>query len=134
MIDAICAKKLPIVLEETFNQTLNFIEQVAGRTAVIIPHLGLLNGGFDVLLSTKIWQEKNIYADTALAGHREIISFLEHYTADRLIFGSDYPFGMPGPQLNRLKQMEIEQSDLEKICFRNISELLNIKAERSSSL
>jgi len=124
MIDTICAKKLPIVLEETFEQTMIFIEHVAGRTPVIIPHLGLLNGGFDTLSATKIWQDNNIYADTALAGHREISNFLENYGADGLIFGSDYPFGMPGHQLNRLTRMGIGQNDLEKICFRNILKLL----------
>jgi predicted TIM-barrel fold metal-dependent hydrolase len=124
MVDAICTRKLPIVLEETFEQTLKFIEQVAGRTAVIIPHLGLLNGGFDTLLDAGIWKDDNIFADTALAGRREISIFLETYGADRLIFGSDYPFGMPGPQLNRLTRMGIGKNDLEKICSGNILGLL----------
>ena len=127
MIDAICARKLPIVLEETFEQTLEFIEQVAGRTPVIIPHLGMLNGGFEALFDAKVWQDKNIFGDTALAGPNEISRFIEHYGADRLIFGSDYPFGMPGPQLNQLIQLGIESNDLVKICSGNILRLF--KAE-----
>ncbi len=126
MIDAICSKNLPIVLEETFRQTLNFLEQVAGRTPVIIPHLGLLNGGFDRLLNAGVWNDENIYADTALAGNVEISSFLDTYGSDRLIFGSDYPFGMPGSQLEQIKNMGIGKKDLEKICGRNILKLLKI--------
>ncbi len=38
MIDAIYERGLPVVLEETFDRTIWFIEQTAGRT-VIIPHL-----------------------------------------------------------------------------------------------
>ena len=129
MIDAICAGKLPIVLEETFDRTVKFIEQVAGRTPVIIPHLGLLNGGFDALSDAKIWENDTVYGDTALAGPYEISSFLERYGADRLIFGSDYPFGMPGHQLNQLIGMGIGQNDLEKICSRNILKLLKVKTK-----
>lgn len=124
MIDAICTRKMPIVLEETFEQTMSFIEQVAGRTPVIIPHLGLLNGGFDTLLDAGIWKNNNILADTALAGRREISIFLEKYGADRLIFGSDYPFGKPSLQLNQIASMGIGQDDLEKICSGNILRLL----------
>ena len=126
MIDAICSRNLPIVLEETFRQTLKFIEQVEGRTPVIIPHLGLLNGGFDRLLNAGIWDDDNIYGDTALAGKYEISSFLDRYGPDRIIFGSDYPFGMPGSQLDQIKNMGITEKDLEKICGKNILKLLKI--------
>ena len=124
MIDAVCAQRLPVVLEETFAQTLRFVERVAGRTAVIIPHLGLLNGGFDRLLAAGIWEAPNLYADTALAGRQAITTFLERYGADRLIFGSDYPFGLPGPQLRDLRRMDIPPVELQKICAGTIQTLL----------
>lgn len=120
MIDAICSKKLPIVLEETFDHTLKFVARVAGRTPVIVPHLGMLNGGFHRLLEAGVWDDTDVWADTALAGGEEIGIFLEKYGPDRLIFGSDYPFGMPGSQLQRLKNMGINRPDLEKICSANI--------------
>lgn len=126
MIDAICSKNLPIVLEETFSQTLTFIERIAGRTSVIIPHLGLLNGGFDRLLNAGIFNDDNIYADTALAGRFEISNFLDRYGPERLVFGSDYPFGMPGSQLDQIKNMGIADKDLEKVCGKNIQKLLKI--------
>lgn len=124
MTDAICRKNLPIVLEETFDRTLKFIEQVSGRTPVIIPHLGLLNGGFERLHAAGVWEAANVYADTALAGIVEINTFLEKYGADRLIFGSDYPFGHPGSQLGRLQSIGIAAGDLRKICAGNIMGLI----------
>jgi hypothetical protein len=124
MIDAICNRKLPIVLEETFDRTFKFIDQVAGRTPVIIPHLGLLNGGFESLLEAGIWDNPDVFADTALAGPYEISSFLDRHGADRLIFGSDFPFGLPGPQLKQIQQMGVAAGDLEKICSKNILKLI----------
>ncbi|MCP4689929.1 MAG: amidohydrolase family protein [Desulfobacterales bacterium] len=124
MIDAICARGLPIVFEETLQTTLMFLERVAGRTPVIIPHLGLLNGGYDALAAAGVWEEKNIFADTALAGNREITDYLERRGAHRLIFGSDWPFGDPGAQLMGLKSLGAPRDDLEKICAGNILGLL----------
>ena len=124
MIEAICWEELPIVLEETFARTLWFIDQVAGRTPVIIPHLGLLNGGFHRLLHSGVWENDSVYADTALAGQEEIRIFLDRYGSSRLLFGSDYPFGMPGPQLQQLKKMGIAIDDLEMIFGKNIDRLV----------
>ena len=125
MIDAICDRNLPIVLEETFHQTLAFIERIAGRTAIIIPHLGLLNGGFDRLLAAGVWNDTNIFADTALAGQYEIETFLATYGPDRLIFGSDFPFGMPASQLRTVTRLGLSPEDLEKILSGNIMRLLS---------
>ena len=127
MLDLICDKKLPIVLEETFDRTVKFIDQVAGRTPVIIPHLGLLNGGFETLFAAGVWDNPSVFADTALAGSSEISIFLDSYGSERLIFGSDFPFGMPAPQLNRLLQSGTPQRDLENICSKNIARLLRIR-------
>ena len=127
MIEAICRKKMPIVLEETFSRTLWFIQQVSGRTPVIIPHLGMLNGGFGRLLRSGVWEDESVYADTALAGSEEIEIFLERYGPSRLLFGSDYPFGMPGPQLQQLKGIGIGEGDLKMICGGNIDGILRKK-------
>jgi len=124
MIDAICERKLPIVLEETFDRTWKFVSQVAERTEVIIPHLGMLNGGFERLLESGIWDSERVYADTALAGRWEISEFLERYGATRLIFGSDYPFGTPATQLWMLQSLGMEEADLAAVCGANIARLL----------
>jgi predicted TIM-barrel fold metal-dependent hydrolase len=126
MIDAICSRQLPIVLEETFERTLQFIRQVAGRTVVIIPHLGLLNGGFERLRQAGVWEDDTVYADTALAGRDDIGTFVEDYGAERLLFGSDYPFGRPADQLAGVRNLGLGENALEKICGGNISRLLKV--------
>jgi hypothetical protein len=41
--------QLPIVYEEELATTQKFLAQVDGRTSIIIPHLGILNGGYNKL-------------------------------------------------------------------------------------
>jgi len=126
MLDGICQRGFPIVMEETFEHTLNFLDKIRDRTAVIIPHLGMLNGGFERLLDAGIWKDANVYADTALAGRREMAVFAENFGPERLLFGSDYPFGEPGDELSRLRAVGFSDAELEMICSANISKLLGI--------
>jgi hypothetical protein len=118
--------KLPIVLEESFTNTRSFIRRVNGRTTIIIPHMGGLNGGFSALFKSGIWDEETVYADTALASEREIAQFLDRYGSGRIIFGSDFPFGMPGGELQEVKGMNLGKEDFENIVSHNILRLLNV--------
>ncbi len=118
--------QLPIVLEETFKNTMNFIARVDGRTPVIIPHMGGLNGGFPALFKSGIWDNETIYADTALATGQEIAMFLDRYGSDRLLFGSDFPFGVPGSELREIIELQLSKSDFENVVYNNILKLLKV--------
>jgi predicted TIM-barrel fold metal-dependent hydrolase len=120
--------QIPIVLEESFENTRYFIRRVAGRTPVIIPHMGGLNGGFAALFHGGVWDDDSVYADTALASEREIAVFLKRYGSGRLLFGSDFPFGMPYSELRRVKDMNLKGEDLENIVCRNILRLMKANA------
>ena len=115
---------LPVVLEESFENTLYFVKRVDGRTPVIIPHMGGLNGGFAALFRGGLWDDETIYADTALAGRREVALFVEKYGVDRLLFGSDFPFGIPGEELEKLKGLGLSKEDWEKVVSKNIRGLV----------
>jgi predicted TIM-barrel fold metal-dependent hydrolase len=117
---------LPIVLEESFDNTRYFIRRVKGRTPVIIPHMGGLNGGFTALFRSGMWDDETIYADTALASGREISVFLDKYGSDRLLFGSDFPFGTPGSELQEVIRLNLGKQDFENIVCHNILRLLKI--------
>ena len=118
--------KLPIVLEESFANTRSFIRRVNGRTSIIIPHMGGLNGGFSALFKSGIWDDETVYADTALASGREIAQFLDRYGSRRILFGSDFPFGTPSGELREVKEMNLGKEDFENIVCRNILRLLNV--------
>jgi predicted TIM-barrel fold metal-dependent hydrolase len=118
--------KLPIVLEESFANTRSFIRRVNGRTTIIIPHMGGLNGGFSALFKSGIWDDETVYADTALASAQEIAQFLDRYGSRRILFGSDFPFGTPGGELQEVAGMNLGKEDFENIVCHNILRLLNI--------
>ncbi len=115
---------LPILFEETFQNTLYFLKRVAGRTKIIIPHMGGLNGGFKALFQSGIWDEETVYADTALGSSAEIAQFLEKYGSGRLIFGSDFPFGIPYQELQKIVYMKLSPADNDAVVCHNIQRLL----------
>lgn len=118
--------KLPIVLEESFKNTLYFIERVNKRTPIIIPHMGGLNGGFSSLFKAGVWDNETVYADTALASGYEMKTFLDRYGSERLLFGSDFPFGNPGNELQEVLRLNLGKEDLENVVSRNVMRLLRV--------
>jgi uncharacterized protein len=118
--------QLPILFEESYENTLYFIKRVNGRTPIIIPHMGGLNGGFSNLLETGIWDQEAVYTDTSLGTVSEMETFIARYGVDRLLFGSDFPFGIPSNELAKVKQLNLKQADYEKIVGINILKLLRV--------
>jgi len=72
---------------------------------VIIPHLGMLNGGFQVIANAGLWERENVWADTALASRDEIREYIRRYGDQRLLFGSDFPFGSPSAELRKVRSL-----------------------------
>jgi predicted TIM-barrel fold metal-dependent hydrolase len=76
---------------------------------VIIPHLGLLNGGFRAIAEAGLWECENVWADTALASRDEIRAYLDRYGHRRLLFGSDFPFGSPSAELQKIRSLALDR-------------------------
>jgi predicted TIM-barrel fold metal-dependent hydrolase len=83
-----------------------------------------LNGGFQALFHSGIWNDETIYADTALASGWEISRFLETYGSGRLLFGSDFPFGSPDQELQKLIRLSLGREDLENVVSGNFLRLI----------
>ena len=97
---------------------------MAGRTPIIIPHLGGLNGGFDALFEAGIWDGETVYADTALASTREMGIFLKRYGSRKLLFGSDFPFGIPSSELSKVRHLGLKEDDFGNVVSRNVLRLI----------
>jgi len=123
MIEAICERRLPVVLEETFSNTQDFLARIKGRTPVIIPHLGMLNGGFERLERAGSWQQANVYADTALASPAELNTYLAVHGPERLVFGSDWPFGLPAAEVAKLEDLDLSDEAFQAVCGSTILRL-----------
>jgi predicted TIM-barrel fold metal-dependent hydrolase len=115
---------MPVVMEEEFGNTVRFIEEIAKDVTVIIPHMGMLNGGYGAIKNHGLWSRPNVYADTALASVSEITDYIHEYGIDRIIFGSDFPFGDPKRELQKIMDLQIPQEQKEIICRLNIQRLL----------
>jgi aminocarboxymuconate-semialdehyde decarboxylase len=76
---------------------------------------------------------KRFYADTASFGVKETIELgIKFFSPDRVVFGTDYPFG-PEQGLKYLrdtieavKSMGLHEETLEKILYSNAAKLLKI--------
>ena len=126
IIKEITERRMPVVLEETFTNTCWFAQQLAPEAVIIIPHLGALNGSYPVLERTGIWQRPNTYADTALAPIEHLRHFTQHYGPERLLFGSDFPFGAPGHELSKVEALNLPGADLDNVLGGNILRLIEI--------
>jgi len=125
MIREITRRRLPIVLEESYANTCRFVEQLAPDAVVIIPHLGALNGSYAALEGAGIWRRANTYADTALADTEAMRHFVRHYGPERLLFGSDFPFGTPAHELRSVTELGLSSADFEKVAGGNVRALID---------
>jgi len=107
-IGEIRRRNLPVVLEEEFDNTLRFIRELAQGVTVIIPHLGMLNGGFRAIAEAGLWDQENVWGDTALASTAEIREYVQRYGYRRLLFGSDFPFGSPAFELRKVMGLGLD--------------------------
>ncbi len=124
-IEEIRRRGMPVCIEEEYENTLYFINGLAPGVKVIIPHCGMLNGGYDRLRRHGIWEMPNIYADTALAPVGDIRDYISRYGCERLMFGSDFPFGNPVSELNKILRLKLTGEQERAIIGLNITMLLD---------
>ncbi len=129
-IEHICEHRYPVIIEDEFANTLELVRRLNGRTVAIIPHFGFLNGGYRQLKKAGLFENLNVYVDTALASPREIEDFAADYGTDRIIFGSDYPFGMPSSERSKIDRL-FSGADREKVFSQNLLSLLQPRGSRA---
>jgi predicted TIM-barrel fold metal-dependent hydrolase len=115
---------LPIVFEEELAFTETFV-RMTKTLKVIIPHLGLLGGNpMDFLDAFK--KRANCYFDTALASQEQILRFVKEIGPERLLFGSDIPFGTMKNELNKVLSLPIGDTEKELILSKNVKKLIGL--------
>jgi len=124
LVDQLRKADKPIVFEEELEFTERFVEAAPGLK-LIIPHLGLLGGSpIDFLNSFK--DKPNIYFDTALADRATILRFVKTIGPERVLFGSDIPFGSMGSELSKVMGLDIPDGEKELILSGNIMRLAKL--------
>jgi hypothetical protein len=116
---------LPIVFEEEFFFTKNFVRKTK-NLKIIIPHLGALGGNpIDFLHTFKT--RENVYFDTALASSSMTMSFIGKIGYERILFGSDIPFGTMKSELEKILTLPIGDDQKEWILSKNLKRLIRLK-------
>lgn len=119
--------QFPVVLEEEFDETIAFVRRMQD-VPVIIPHMGKLNGGWQLM--EEFYNEKHVYFDTSTAPLEAIDSILNQVGAERVIFGSDVsgtkqPFyNFPKVELEKLSKLSVSESERSLILGENIERIV----------
>jgi predicted TIM-barrel fold metal-dependent hydrolase len=113
---------LPIVFEEELSFTEAFVRKTK-HLKIIIPHLGMLGGNpIDFLHTFKA--SENVYFDTALASPDTVMRFIENIGHERILFGSDIPFGTMKWELEKVLSLPISDDKKEWILSKNLKRLI----------
>lgn len=116
-------RNMPVCLEEELSNTLQFLNRLAPGVRVIIPHCGMLNGGYEQLSRLEIWKRPEVFTDTALAPSGVIKDYVKRYGHERIHFGSDFPFGDPGSELRKIIRLGFSEEEVQAILGLNILRL-----------
>ncbi len=132
-IQEIRRRNLPVCLEEEWNNTLTFIRDLAQGIRIIIPHCGLLNGGYEGFVREGIWAMPNIYTDTSLVPASIVSDYVKRYGYSRIMFGSDFPFGDPVSEMRKIQRMGFPEDVSRAVLGENVIRLVTeFQGERSS--
>lgn len=124
LIDQLRAIDKPIIFEEDLDFTRRFVAMAEG-VKLIIPHLGLLGGNpYDFLTTFK--ENQSIYFDTALGSRDQILRFVETIGPERVLFGSDVPFGSMRGEVDKVLSLPVPRGDKEALLYKNIIRLARL--------
>jgi predicted TIM-barrel fold metal-dependent hydrolase len=115
---------LPLVFEEEFAFTEAFLRRTK-TLKVIIRHMGLL-GGNPMDFAQALKKHGVVYVDTASATSGTIAKFADMIGRERIIFGSDIPFGGMRRELEKVVATPLNQDGRELILGRNITRLIGL--------
>jgi len=120
MMGAIRERGLPVLIEEEFEHTVRFINELAPDIRICVPHIGILNGGYEALKAAGVWAKPNVFTDTSPGGHVDVIRrYLDDYGPERAFFGSDYPFGIPAVALEGIESIRMAEEDRKLVLCEN---------------
>jgi uncharacterized protein len=111
----------PVIFEEDLAFTERFVEMAAGLT-LIVPHLGMLGGDPRSFLRS-FRRNSSIYFDTALCRKDTLLEFVETIGPERVLFGSDIPFGSMGSELQKVLGLTIPREQKELLLSKNFMRL-----------
>ncbi len=124
LVEKIAATGKPVIFEEELDFTRTFVEMFPDMT-IIIPHLGLL-GGYPLDFLKAFRHNENVYFDTALGSSDTIFEFVRAIGPERVLFGSDVPFGTMRSELAKITGLSLSDKDKELVVSGNVIRLARL--------
>lgn len=121
-VDSIADLDLPVIFEEELEFTESFVEKFP-EIKLVIPHLGGL-GGNPLSFLESFKEKENVYFDTSLGAKRNIEKFIATVGCERILFGSDLPFGYMNSEIEKILSLDLDARNLELILNENAERLL----------
>lgn len=124
--------RVPILIHTGEPDTYGFAQPtLVGDLADSFPDLTLIIGHMgkrlfeDAILVGK-WFE-NVILETSFRNPRDIARAVRKVGADRVIYGSDMPFGLPEIEMMKVRVCDISEEEKELVLGGNISRILEVK-------
>jgi len=124
LVEKILAAGKPVIFEEELEFTRTFVDMFPEVT-LIIPHLGLL-GGYPLDFLKAFRNKSNIYFDTALGSKDMIFEFVRTIGPERVLFGSDVPFGTMRGELSKITGLTLSNREKDLILSENVIRLARL--------
>jgi hypothetical protein len=129
LVEKIRSTGKPVIFEEELKFTKTFADMFPDVT-LIIPHLGLL-GGYPLDFLKTFKNNEHIYFDTALGSKDMIFEFVRTIGPERVLFGSDVPFGTMKSELSKVTGLSLGHRDKELILSENVIRLAALPLPKS---
>jgi hypothetical protein len=130
VIDFVNKINLPVFVHTNENKEYSNLKTVSNlakkvKVPVIAVHSGSVTKTFFKLDSYDF--PENVYFETAGIQYAVILKKIyERFGADRIILGSDYPFGDPRVSLAMIETLGLSNEEFGKVTNENISKILKI--------
>jgi len=127
---------VPILIHTGEPDTYGFAQPtLVGGLADAFPDLTLIVGHMgkrlyeDAILVAR-WFE-NIILETSFRSPRQIKRAVNRVGADRVVYGSDMPFGIPEIEMMKIRLCDITAEEKEKVLGENMARILKLKGGRA---
>ena len=107
-IEAIRDLNLPVILDDIPERIVRFIKEHAVGINIVVPHLT----NYPRIKRHRVFHLPNVYVDTSLTWVDYMMDYIRSFGADRMIFGSDWPYGNVESQMKRIQILPIKEKEI----------------------
>jgi len=116
--------RVPVIFEEELEFTSRFVDRYPD-VILVVPHLGML-GGPPLAFLERFKRCDNVYFDTSLGSPSLIKRFVEELGAERVLFGSDIPFGYMRSELGKVREAGLREEEFRLVAGGNAARLMRL--------